>query len=55
LGHFGRIAEAERALAKAIGVAPDLFDKHVCQRVPWLRSEDYAHMPEGLRKAGWRD
>ncbi len=55
LGQLGRIAEAERALAKAIGVAPDLFDKHVCQRVPWLRSEDYAHMPEGLRKAGWRD
>jgi hypothetical protein len=24
------------------------------QRVPWQRLEDYQHMLEGLRKAGWQ-
>jgi adenylate cyclase len=53
LGQLGQIAEAERALEKAIAI--DLFDKYVRRRVPWHRPEDHAHMIEGLRKAGWRD
>jgi adenylate cyclase len=26
---------------------------YVRQRAPWYRVEDYEHMLEGLRKAGW--
>jgi len=26
---------------------------YVRDRMPWMRAEDYAHMVEGLRKAGW--
>jgi len=53
LGQLGRTAEAKQALEKAIKVAPATFDMYVRQRVPWHRPEDYAHMLEGLRKAGW--
>jgi adenylate cyclase len=54
LGQVGRIEEAKEALEKAIAVAPAAFEMYVRQRVPWHRPEDYAHMLEGLRKAGWR-
>ena len=53
LGQIGRIEEAKEALEKAIAVAPAAFEMYVGQRVPWHRPEDYAHMLEGLRKAGW--
>ena len=53
LGQLGRTTEAKGALEKAIAIAPATFDMYVRQRVPWHRSEDYAHMLEGLRKAGW--
>jgi adenylate cyclase len=53
LGQIGRTAEAEDTLKKAIAVAPASFDAFVRRRVPWHRPEDYAHMLEGLRKAGW--
>jgi adenylate cyclase len=53
LGQLGRSAEAKEALERAIAIAPATFDMYVRQRVPWHRSEDYAHMLEGLRKAGW--
>ena len=52
LGQVGRIEEAKEALEKAIAVAPAAFEMYVRQRVPWHRPEDYAHMLEGLRKAG---
>jgi adenylate cyclase len=26
---------------------------YVYQRAPWIRPEDYEHLLEGLRKAGW--
>jgi len=51
LGQLG--AEAKEALERAIAIAPATFDMYVRQRVPWHRSGDYAHMLEGLRKAGW--
>ena len=54
LGQLGRSAEAKEALEKAMAVGPVSFDMYVRQRVPWHRPEDYAHMREGLRKAGWR-
>ena len=50
---IGRIEEAKEALEKAIALAPAAFDMYVRRRVPWQRPEDYAHMLEGLRKAGW--
>jgi adenylate cyclase len=30
-----------------------MFDMYVHTRPPWFRPEDYAHMLDGLRKAGW--
>jgi adenylate cyclase len=53
LGQAGRLEEAKQALQDAIAVAPKSFDMYVRQRVPWMRPEDYEHMLEGLRKAGW--
>jgi adenylate cyclase len=55
LGQLDRTAEAKEALEKAIAIAPATFDMYVRQRMPWHRPEDYAHMLEGLRKAGWRE
>jgi adenylate cyclase len=54
LGQIGRLEEARHALNKAITVAGGgSFDVYVRQRVPWHRVEDYEHMLDGLRKAGW--
>jgi adenylate cyclase len=53
LGQLGRTCEARDALAKAQSVSPDVFDTFVRQRVPWMRPDDYEHMLDGLRKAGW--
>ncbi|MBV8524581.1 MAG: tetratricopeptide repeat protein, partial [Acetobacteraceae bacterium] len=53
LGQLGQIADAERALERAITIAPDSFDMYVRNRVPWIRLQDHNHMLEGLRKAGW--
>jgi adenylate cyclase len=53
LGQIGQTVEAKEALEKAISVAPASFETFVGRRVPWHRPEDYAHMLEGLRKAGW--
>ena len=52
LGQLGRTAEAGEALQKAIAAAPAVFDMYIRQRPPWFRPEDYAHMLEGLHKAG---
>ncbi len=53
LGQLGRTAEAREALEKAIAIGPRLFDVYVRQQVAPFRPEDYAHMLEGMRKAGW--
>jgi adenylate cyclase len=53
LGQTGRIEEAKEVLKTAITMAPTSFDSFVRRRVPWHRPEDYAHMLEDLRKAGW--
>jgi adenylate cyclase len=43
---------AKEVLEMAIAAAPASFEMYVRRRVPWMRPEDYAHMLEGLRKAG---
>lgn len=53
LGQLGHLDEARDALQKAIDIAPKAFDMYVRQRAPMVRPEDYGHMLEGLRKAGW--
>lgn len=52
LGQAGRRDEAKEALDSAM--ATGSFEMYVRQRVPWHRPEDYQHMLEGLRKAGWQ-
>jgi adenylate cyclase len=55
LGQLGRTAEAKEALEGAIAISPRHFDLWVRQRMPlFRRPEDYAHLLEGLRKAGWQ-
>jgi adenylate cyclase len=51
LGQLGRTAEAKRTVMQAIAIAPTSFD---IGRPPWMPADDYAHMLEGLRKAGWQ-
>jgi adenylate cyclase len=55
LGQLGRIEEARAALEKAVAIGGPSFDMYVRNRAPWWRPESYAHMVEGLRKAGWRE
>ena len=47
--------KAKRALDDAVAIGPASFDMYVRNRVPFIRPEDYAHMIEGLCKAGWKD
>jgi adenylate cyclase len=54
LGQIGRVEEARDALEKAIIVGRGSFEMYVRERVPWHRPEDYEHMLDGLRKAGWQ-
>ena len=53
LAQADRVDEARQALQSAITRFPKKFDMYVRQRVPWDRPEDYAHILDGLRKAGW--
>jgi adenylate cyclase len=53
LGQLGRVLEAKEALRKATAIGPGMFDMYVRNRRPSWRTEDYAHMLEGMRKAGW--
>jgi adenylate cyclase len=55
LGQLGRMEEAKAALEKAVAIGGPSFDMYVRNRAPWWRPESYAHMIEGLRKAGWRE
>ena len=56
----GRIAwtaaydrDANDALRRAMAISPSSFGFYVRSRPPWFRPEDYEHMLDGLRKAGW--
>jgi adenylate cyclase len=54
LGQLGRLSEAHDALRKAIEASPQAFFLYVRSRPPWFRLEDYEHLLDGLRKAGWQ-
>ena len=54
LGQLGREKEAHRALDEAMSAAPAVFDFLTRGRPPWHHPEDYEHLLEGLRKAGWQ-
>jgi adenylate cyclase len=54
LGQLNRTNEAREALHQAMTISPESFELTVRQRQPWLRPEDYEHMLDGLRKAGWQ-
>jgi adenylate cyclase len=45
--------QTSQALENAIAIMPASSDMYICQRVPWMRPEDHAHMLDGLCKAGW--
>jgi len=54
LGQRSRTEEAQTALRMAITLSPQSFKFYVHNRPPWHRPEDYEHMLDGLRKAGWQ-
>ncbi|HME20938.1 MAG TPA: winged helix-turn-helix domain-containing tetratricopeptide repeat protein [Acetobacteraceae bacterium] len=54
LGQLNRTDEAREALCQALAVTQASFDFFVRQRQPFFRPEDYEHMLDGLRKAGWQ-
>jgi adenylate cyclase len=54
LGQPGRTEEARAALQKAMELSPQAFEFYTSRRPPWHRPEDYEHMLDGLRKAGWQ-
>ncbi len=53
-GQLGRKDEACNALKRAIERGPETFSRNTQQRPPWFRPDDFEHMIEGLRKAGWQ-
>jgi adenylate cyclase len=55
LAQADQLAEAQQVLRNAIDANREVFEMYVRQRAPWQRSEDYEHMLDGLRKAGWQD
>jgi transposase InsO family protein len=54
LGQLGHLEEARAALQRAMSISPALFDSFVSARPPHLSPEDYEHMLDGPRKAGWQ-
>ena len=52
LGQLGRINEAREALRRAMA-HPDVFQGYVSNCPIWYRIEDYEHILDGLRMAGW--
>jgi adenylate cyclase len=54
LGQLSRTEEAQTALGMAITLSPQSFKFYVHNRPPWHRPEDYEHMLDGLRQAGWQ-
>ncbi|HME27124.1 MAG TPA: adenylate/guanylate cyclase domain-containing protein [Acetobacteraceae bacterium] len=54
LGQLGRTEEARAVLHKALELSPRSFEFYTRRRPPWHRPEDYEHMLDGLRKAGWQ-
>ena len=54
LGQLGRSDEAREALTMAIERWPESFSRYTQTRPPWFQPDDFEHMLDGLRKAGWQ-
>jgi adenylate cyclase len=54
LGQLGRTDEARKAMRQAMTVSRTAFDLHVRSQPPWFLPEQYEHLLDGLRKAGWQ-
>ena len=54
LGQLGRVDDAQQALQMAVELSPQSFEFYVRHRPLWHRPENYEHMLDGLRKAGWK-
>ena len=54
LGQLGQFPEAREALHQATQVSRDAFLRYVRSRPPWFLPQNYEHMLDGLRKAGWQ-
>jgi adenylate cyclase len=53
LGQLGQIDEAREALHQALHASHEGFTRFARSRPRWALPENYQHMMEGLRKAGW--
>ena len=53
LGQLGHTAEAAAALRAAMEISPGYLRHTTRARPAYFRSEDYEHLLDGLRKAGW--
>jgi len=51
LGQLGKHAECEALME----IAPAGYDHYARHRPPWFGLQDFEHMLEGLRKAGWSE
>ena len=54
LGQLGRVEEARQALQMAVKLSPQSFEFYARHRPPWHRPQNYEHMLDALRKAGWK-
>jgi adenylate cyclase len=54
LGQLGRKDEAQVVLHRELELSPRLFEWYTRRRPTFHRPEDYEHMLDGLRKAGWQ-
>jgi adenylate cyclase len=54
LAQAGYLDEAQDALRAAIAISPKSFERYVRRRLASHRPEDYEHLLNGLRKAGWQ-
>jgi TolB-like protein len=53
LGQLGRREEAAAALDTLQSIAPFFLEQFLARRIAILRADDYEHVLEGLRKAGY--
>ena len=40
-------------MQRLLELSPQSIDLYIRSHLPWLRPEDYEHLLDGLRKAGW--
>jgi adenylate cyclase len=53
LAQVGQIHEASTVIKTIVSLAPRYVEFLTRSRPPWYRQEDYDHLLDGLRKAGW--